>query len=226
MTTTTKQLQVEALQAILPETAEVSDMLKAWRGADQRYWGGNLLPCWLTSNIEPYGHCIGTWNEGTRTLNLIPSLWRDAEGNRRPPEDTLEMVAGVMVHEACHQAQRQIYADLDTATGPKTWTDTSHRCPSWSRACEDVIQAEGLPWFMPVWHRSTGNQWNPWVPASSDWMTWRKVEPDATFDGRKLIPMMAARCFLGKSTLTLSELIESLGFPTLTPKGKPIDWTL
>lgn len=358
-----KAEQMEALQAILPPSTRVAQMLEAWRGADQRYWNGSLTPCWLTANIEPYGHCIGSWNEATRTLNLVPALWpakaiakaefihcsdtssEDRVEQWRPilqrisqdnisinhwslscggrsalgldirllkvhkddvykysipypehgavcidlnwadntlervivaktamgpfngeagvPEEWdrraksiardvrkflkqgdalpvleprlmaieehnygMEMVAGVIVHEACHQAQSQLYSELDDATGPKTWTDSSHRCPSWSRACEDVLQAEEMPWFMPVWHRSTGNQWNPWVPDSSDWMAWRKVEPDSTFDGRKLISMRGARSFMGNTKLTLDELIESLGFPVLTPKGKPIDWTL
>ena len=131
-----------------------------------------------------------------------------------------------MVHEACHQAQNQLYRHLDTAKGPRgKWTDLSHRCPSWSRACEDVIQAEGMNLFVPVWHRSTGNIWNPWVPDSSDWMTWRKVEPSDTFDGRRLASFDYSKSF-GPHGLTLTQLIESIGFPTETKKGKPIDWTI
>ena len=216
-----KEHQIEALQAILPNSAEVADMLRAWRGADARYWKGNLKPCWLTANIEPYGACIGSWSPSTRTLNLIPTLWR------RSCSKSLTAVTGVMVHEACHQAQGQLYNHLDKAKGPRgKWTDFSHRCPSWSRACEDVLQGEEMPWFMPVWHRSTGNQWMPWVPDSADWMQWRRVEPDDTFDGRKLISKEAARSFMGNAQLTLSQLIESLRFPTLTKKGKPIEWML
>ena len=220
-----KQHQIEALQAILTPSAEVADMLRAWRGADARYWNGNLTPCWLTANIEPYGHCIGSWNSGTRTLNLIPTLWQNNYGIRRL--DALTEVTGVLVHEACHQAQDQFHRHLDTARGPRgKWTDHSHRCPSCSRACEDVIQAENLGIFVPVWHRSTGNIWHPWVPDSDDWMTWRKVNPDDTFDGRRLLPLFAARAFMGNTRLTLTQLIESIGFPTEANKGKTIDWTI
>ena len=220
-----KQHQIEALQAILPASAEVADMLRAWRGADARYWNGSLTPCWLTANIEAYGACIGSWNPATRTINLIPSLWQNEFGIRRV--DALTEVTGVMVHEACHQAQSQLYRHLDAAKGPRCkWFDTSHRCPSWSRACEDVIQAEDLSIFVPVWHRSTGNIWNPWIPDSTDWMTWRKVEPSDTFDGRRLLSKTAAREFMGNTRLTLTQLIESIGFPTQTNKGKTIDWTI
>lgn len=222
-----KKHQIEALQAILPDSAEVADMLKAWRGADAKYWKGNLTPCWLTANIEPYGSCIGTWSPSTRTLNLIPTLWRDKEGKRRTPDDPLDGVAAVLVHEACHQAQGQFYRHLDGAKGPRgKWFDFSHRCPSWSRACEDVIQAEEMDLFVPVWHRSTGNQWFPWVPASTDWMEWRKVEPDDTFDGRRLASFSEAMHFHHKLGLSLSDLVESIGFPLQTKKGKEIQWTI
>lgn len=233
-----KTHQIEALQAILPPSAEVADMLRAWRGADARYWNGSLTPCWLTANIEAYGACIGSWNPETRTINLIPALWdawTDTFDNhglptkiraRRLSDDPHSGVCHVITHEACHQAQSQLYRHLDAAKGPRgKWFDTSHRCPSWSRACEDVIQREELDLFVPVWHRSTGNTWNPWVPDSADWMTWRKVDPSDTFDGRQLASFDRSKCF-GPSGLTLTQLIESIGFPTETNKGKTIDWTI
>jgi hypothetical protein len=79
--------------------------------------------------------------------------------------------------------------------------------------------------FVPVWHRSTGNIWNPWVPDSPDWMTWRRVEPSDTFDGRRLASFDSSKSF-GPYGLTLTQLIESIGFPLETKKGKPIDWTI
>ena len=57
-------------------------------------------------------------------------------------------------------------------------------------------------------------------------MTWRKVNPDDTFDGRRLLPLFAARAFMGNTRLTLTQLIESIGFPTEANKGKTIDWTI
>jgi len=214
--------QLEALQAILPPTAEVADMLRAWRGADARYWGGNLTPCWLSANIEPYGHCIGSWSPSTRTLNLVPSLWATPAGLFGVPS----AVAGVVVHEACHQAQVQLYRHLDAAKGPRgKWTDHSHRCPSWARAVEDVIQREAMDVFCPVWRRSTGNLWTPWVPASEDWLAWEKADPLARFDGRKLLGFGEARSFMG-SGITLAELVESLQLATETKAGKAIQWDL
>lgn len=217
-----KAHQLEALAAILPPTAEVAQMLAGWRGADARYWGAQLTPCWLTSNIEPYGKCIGSWNSATRTLNVIPRLF-SAGG----PESALMKAAmGVVIHEACHQAQGQLYRHLDQARGPRgRWTDSSHRCPSWSRAVEDVIQAEGLATFCPVWHRSTGNVWRPWVPASADWLTWKRVEPGDTFDGRRLLEMDEARAFMGAG-VTLPELLAAAGLETENAKGEPIQWDL
>jgi hypothetical protein len=220
-----KKHQLEALQAILPASAEVSDMLRAWRGADARYWGGNLTPCWLTANIEPYGAALGSWSPSTRTLNLIPTLWR--ENGQRPEgaEGVLQSVAGVLIHEACHQAQGQLYRHLDAeATGPRgRWTDTSHRCPSWARAVEDVIRTEGIDLFCPVWHKSTGNQWFPWVPVDGDWRRWEKADPEATVDGRQLMGLGQSKQFMGPG-LSFSQLIESLGLPLEDGKGKPIPW--
>jgi hypothetical protein len=217
-----KDQQLEALAAILPPTAEVADMLRAWRGADARYWGGCLTPCWLTANIEPYGACIGSWNTITRTLNLVPMLWRSGDLG----SEGLASVTGVVIHEACHQAQHQLYCHLDAAKGPRgRWTDHSHRCPSWSRAVEDVIQAEDMDVFCPVWHRSSGNQWHPWVPASDDWMTWERADPEAHFNGRRLLSFKGARSFMGPG-FTLSGLIETLGLPSETKTGKAIQWDL
>lgn len=198
---TNKAQLLSALEVILPSDAKVADMLAAWRGADARYWNGALSPCWMTANIAKYGSSTGTWSPCSRTINLIPSLWNH--------DDELSTVAQVLVHETCHQAQTEFYRDLDSASGPSSWFDRSHRCPSWSRACEDVIQAEGMDVFVPVWHRSTGNRWHPWVPDSSDWMKWRKVQPDDTFDGRRLLSKDDAMRFEGNKTLSFSELCDS-----------------
>lgn len=182
-----KDHQLQAIAQILPEGVEVRQMLDWWAAADVRYWGGRLRPCWLTAGIEPYGKCIGSFSPSTRTINVIPSFWqRGAE----------QVARGVLIHEACHQAQGELYRHLDAASGPRgRWTDTSHRCPSWTRAVEDVIQVDGLGVFCPIWRRSTGNEWFPWVPASADWMTWRRVDPDDTFDGRRLLGFREARSF-------------------------------
>jgi hypothetical protein len=218
-----KAHQLEALQAILPPTSEVADMLRAWRGADARYWGSSLTPCWLSCGIEPYGKCIGSWAPHSRTLNLIPTLWQTPEGLWGVPS----AVAGVLVHEACHQAQGQLYRYLDTeAKGPRgRWTDTSHRCPSWARAVEDVVQREGMGVLCPVWRRSTGNLWTPWVPASQDWLTWEQADPDATVDGRRLLTFGEARSFMGAG-ITLAELVESLDLETIDKRGNPVQWDL
>ncbi|QNJ03728.1 hypothetical protein [Synechococcus sp. PROS-U-1] len=240
-TASLKRQQMDALQQILPPSAEVASMLKCWAGADVRYWNSNLQPCWLTSNIAKYGKCIGTWTPDTRTLNLVPNLWfhyvdlghTDKDGNpiktkvRRPADDPLHIVSAVVIHEMCHQAQSQFYRDLDAAKGPRgRWFDSSHRCPSWSRACEDVIQVDEMDLFVPVWHRSTGNIWNPWVPDSSDWMKWKQVEPDDTFDGRKLASFDQARAFHPKVDTSIQQLCEEAGIPIEDDKGKPIEWTL
>lgn len=213
-----KQAQLQALQMVLPETAEVADMLRAWRSADARYWAGQLKPCWLTAAIEPYGHLIGSWRPHTRTLNLVPMLWAGAEAER--------WVAGVVIHECCHQAQGQLYRHLDReAKGPRgRWTDFSHRCPSWSRAVEDVIQTDGLDVFCPAWRRSTGNQWFPWVPVSEDWLTWERADPEATVDGRKLLSFTAARSFTPE--VCLEDLVADLGLATESRSGKPVEWDL
>jgi hypothetical protein len=184
-----KATRLNVLREMIPATAEVAQMLDVWEEIDQRYWRGDLIPCWPSCNIEPYGKCIGSWTQGTRTLNLVPSLFRTNEATA--------VVWGVMAHECAHQAQGQLYRHLDQAKGPRgRWTDSSHRYPSWSRALEDVIQQDGLDVFCPVWHRSTGNTWRPWVPASADWMTWRMVSPDDTFDGRRLLTFEEARSFV------------------------------
>jgi hypothetical protein len=216
-----KQRQVEALQSILPPTAEVADMLRVWCAADSRYWDGHLQPCWLTANIEKYGKAVGSFTPSTRTLNLVPQLWRSIKGADGVPA----VVTGVIVHEACHQAQDQFYRHLDSARGPRgKWFDTSHRSPSWSRAVEDVIQQDGLDVFCPVWHRSSGNLWHPWVPASDDWMTWERVDPQATFDGRKLLSLHMSKCFMPQ--ISMAELIDAVGLPAETPEGEPIDWAI
>lgn len=216
-----KEHQIEALQAILPPTAEVADMLRAWRGADARYWAGSLTPCWLTASIEKYGKAVGHWCAATRTLNLVPQLWRSEEGIDGVPL----VVTGVLIHEACHQAQSQLYRHLDAARGPRgRWFDASHRCPSWSRAVEDVIQRDRLDVFCPVWHRSSGNIWHPWVPASDDWMTWERADPEATYDGRRLLSFGEAKYFMPEFTMT--DLIEAIGLPTETAKGDPIAWEI
>lgn len=207
---------------VLPESAEVADMLRAWRGADTRYWGGRLRPCWLTAAIEPYGKCLGSWSPGTRTLNLVPQLWTGPAN----PDGLLRYVAGVVIHECCHQAQSQLHRHLDRAAGPRgRWTDHSHRCPSWARAVEDVVQAEGMDVFCPVWRRSTGNTWSPWVPASEDWMLWEQADPEARVDGRRLLSFSEARGFLGVG-LTLEELVAGLELATTTAAGKPVQWDL
>ena len=79
--------------------------------------------------------------------------------------------------------------------------------------------------FVPVWHRSTGNIWSPWIPASPDWMTWRKVSPSDTYQGRPLASFDRSKCF-GPSHLSITQLAESIGFPLETKKGNPIDWTI
>jgi hypothetical protein len=217
-----KEAQLQALQMVLPESAEVADMLKAWRGADARYWGGRLRPCWLTAAIEPYGKCLGSWSPGTRTLNLVPQLWHGPAG----PDGVPAWVTGVVVHECCHQAQGQLYGHLDRqARGPRgRWTDTSHRCPSWARAVEDVVQAEGLDVFCPVWRRSTGNLWHPWVPVSEDWLQWEQADPEATVDGRKLLSFERARSFT--PSVSLEDLVAGLELATVSPSGKPVQWDL
>jgi len=217
-----KEAQLQALQMVLPESAEVADMLKAWRGADARYWGGQLRPCWLTAAIEPYGHCIGSWHPCTRTLNLVPQLWQGPTGADGVPA----WVTGVLVHECCHQAQGQLYRHLDReATGPRgRWTDTSHRCPSWARAVEDVVQAEGLDVFCPVWRRSTGNLWHPWVPVSEDWLRWEQADPGARVDGRKLLSFEQARSFTPQ--VSLEDLVAGLELATVSKAGKPVQWDL
>lgn len=209
-----KVQQLKALAAILPPGQQVAHMLETWQQADARYWAGKLQPCWLTAGIEAYGHCIGTWRPAARTINVIPAL-----------HAVPDAAAGVTIHEMCHQAQTELYGHLDAAQGPRgRWTDTSHRCPSWSRAVEDVIQAEGMDVFCPVWHRSTGNQWHPWVPSSSDWTTWERVAPDATFDGRQLLSFESAKRFApGRD---LSTAAQEAGLATHTAKGDPIDWDL
>ena len=189
-----KAHQLEILAAILPASAEVADMLRFWREADAAYWGSKLTPCWLTANIEKYGKALGTWAPATRTLNLVPMLWpgRYIDGIK----GSLDLVRDVVVHETCHQAQGSFYRHLDAAKGPRgKWFDSSHRCPSWSRAVEDVIRVERMDVFCPVWHRSTGNVWHPWVPASEDWMVWEKADPAATFDGRRLLSFRDSKCF-------------------------------
>jgi hypothetical protein len=206
--------QLEALRAILPPTSEVARMLDLWTAADRRYWGAALTPCWLSSNIEPYGKAIGSWAPHSRTLNLVPMLFR----SRRPQAES--WIRGVLVHEACHQAQHQLYRHLDAAKGPRgKWTDKSHRCPSWSRACEDVIQKDGIGLFIPVWHRSSGNLWHPWVPASEDWMTWKRVKPSDTFEGRPLADFDEAKEFLPGGAL--DELLEELADVATPEDGKP-----
>lgn len=212
-----KEAQLQALQMVLPESAEVADMLKAWRGADARYWGGRLRPCWLTAAIEPYGHLLGHHNGSTRTINLVPTLWEAGEA----------AVWAVLVHEVCHQAQAELYRQLDRkAQGPRgRWTDLSHRCPSWARAVEDVVQAEGLDVFCPVWRRSTGNLWHPWVPVSEDWLLWEQADPEATVDGRKLLSFTAAKCFTPRG-MTLAEVVAAAGVKTVGRSGKPVEWDL
>lgn len=210
-----KAAQLQAIQMVLPESAEVADMLRAWRAADTRYWGGQLKPCWLTAAIEPYGKRIGHWEPGARTLNLIPTLWADPRA-----------VTCVMVHECCHQAQDQLYRQLDRAAkGPRgRWTDSSHRCPSWSRAVEDVIQTDGLDVFCPVWRRSTGNLWRPWVPVTEDWLTWEQADPDATVDGRRLLGFKAARGFM--TGITPEELGRALNPAAGAAENEPVEWDL
>jgi hypothetical protein len=204
--------QIEALRKILPPTCEVAQMLNVWIAADRRYWQGNLTPCWLSCGIEPYGKAIGSWCGGTRTLNLVPMLFHTA--------DPTSWVRGVMIHEACHQAQSQLYRHLDQAKGPRgRWTDHSHRCPSWSRAVEDVIQVEGLPVFCPVWRRSTGNEWHPWVPAQEDWMVWKRVKAGDRFDGRRLLGFDESRSFMPH--VSLSDLMAELQTVATPEDGMP-----
>lgn len=199
-----KDAQLAALAEILPPTAEVALMLQCWRLADQRYWDGQLRPCWLTAGIEPYGKCLGSWDRSARTLNLVPTLFRRGDGGRA-------IVQGVVTHEACHQAQGQLYRHLDAAKGPRgKWFDTSHRCPSWSRVVEDVIRVEAMDVFCPVWHRSTNNRWDAWVPASEDWMQWKKADPNALFDGRRLLSFAECSSFLGPA-VSLEQAVQGLG---------------
>ena len=175
-----KRRQVDALREILPPSTNVRTMLDVWIAIDQRYWGAALTPCWLSSNIEPYGKAIGSWAPQARTLNLVPQLFRGT--------DPTAPVRGVMAHEAAHQAQSQLYRHFDQAKGPRgRWFDTSHRCPSWSRALWDIICRDGTDAFAPVYHRSSGNQWHAWIPDSPDWSTWRKAKPDDTYQGRQLL---------------------------------------
>ncbi|CAK6700985.1 hypothetical protein [Synechococcus sp. CBW1107] len=212
-----KAQQLEVLSEVLPPTSEVAAMLGWWREADARYWGGQLRPCWLVSGITPYGHCIGLWSPAARTITLHQSLWNASATAGR----------GVLVHECCHQAQQELYRHLDTeAKGPGgKWTDTSHRCPSWSRAVEDVIQADGLEVFCPVWRRSTGNQWRPWIPTTTDWLTWEVTSPDKPFDGRRLLTLEESRSF-EPNLQPLSQLAETLNLLTETASGKPVEWSI
>lgn len=190
-----KAKQLAALAQVLPGDVAVGQMLEWWKEFDASVWGGRLRPCWLTSAIEPYGHCLGHYERNARTISLAPLLWeRGSHAVRR----------AIMVHEMAHQAQQELYRPLDAAKGPRSWTDTSHRCPSWSRAVEDWIQAEGLDVFCPVWHRSTGNAWHPWVPDSDDWMVWRKADPGERFDGRRLLSFVDAKH--GPTAMLLNEM--------------------
>lgn len=86
--------QLQALEMMLPESAEVAEMLRAWRAADTRYWAGQLRPCWLTAGIETYGKCLGSWSPGTRTMNRAPTI-----------RAATRYVADVVIHACCHQAQ-------------------------------------------------------------------------------------------------------------------------
>jgi hypothetical protein len=179
-----KNLQMAVLTEILPDDTCTAEMLELWREIDAAYWGGRLRPLWMHAALTPYGHHLGRFSAHDRCIELVPGLWRGDASLRR----------AVMLHEMAHQAQSELYHSLDAATGPRgQWTDLIHRCPSWSRAMEDWIQREQLNIFCPVWRRSTGNVWSPWVPDESSWMTWRQVEPDDTFDGRQLLDRDAAR---------------------------------
>lgn len=218
-----KVAQLEVLRAILPPGAEVAQLLKLWQEMDRRYFGAQLRPCWLQVGIEPYGRAIGSWCAATRTLNVVPQLWRC--GVRLKDLKDLKMVRGVLLHEVCHQAQSQLFRELDQARGPRgKWTDLSHRCPSWSRAVNTVADVAGMEVFCPVWHRSTGNQWFPWVPAEADWSRWELADPQATVDGKRLLSFGESRGFLGPG-LTLEQLVEALGLPT-EENGKPVEWSL
>jgi hypothetical protein len=197
----TKAAELAVLRGILPEGREVRLMLDTWAWADQRYWGGLLRPPWFTSGIEPYGRFLGSWHEPRRTLNVIPTLFKL---NHAGPA-----AKGIVTHECCHQAQHQLYEHLNQAKGPKRWTDSSHRCPAWSRAVEDVVLTDGLGYFCPVWHRSTGNVWHPWVPASDDWMAWKKAKPDDLYQGRRLMGLEQSRGFA--PGVDLKAVIQDLG---------------
>lgn len=215
-----KVAQLEVLRAILPPGAEVAQLLKLWQEMDRCYFGAQLRPCWLQVGIEPYGHAIGSWCGATRTLNVVPQLWR-----RGTDLGGLGLVRGVLLHEVCHQAQSQLFQELDQARGPRgKWTDLSHRCPSWSKAVDTVATAEGMDVFCPVWHRSTGNRWFPWVPAEADWSRWERADPQATVDGKRLLSFGESKAFMGPS-LTLEELVLELGLPT-EENGKPVEWSL
>ena len=210
-----KRTQLAVLETILPAEAEVVDLLKAWKEVDSRYFGGQLQPCWLQVGIEPYGKSLGHWVPWSRTIQLASLLWK---GDPR-------LVAGVLLHEVCHQAQSQLFQELDQARGPRgRWTDSSHRCPSWSRAVNTVTELDGLQVFCPVWHRSTGNQWFPWVPAEADWSRWERADSQATVDGKRLLSRKESRSFIG-GKLTLEQLVEDLGLPT-EENGKPLKWSL
>jgi len=213
--TTQKRTQLKTLQALLPQEAEVAELLRLWKVVEARYFGGRLRPCWLQVGIQPYGKSLGHWDPSSRTIQLASLLWK---GDPR-------LVAGVLLHEVCHQAQSELFRELDQARGPRgKWTDLSHRCPAWSRAVNTVMELDGLQLFCPVWHRSTGNHWFPWVPAEADWRRWERADPQATVDGKRLLSLQESRSFIG-GELTLEQLVEDLGLPT-EENGKPVEWSL
>ena len=175
---------VDVFRRLLPEGVEVRKMVDHWECLNNLYWGDQLQPVWLTSNIATYGKSLGCWRPKERLINVIPTVVGD---------DSATRLSQVLGHEMCHQAQDELYRDLyGSAIGGQG--DESHRCVPWSRACFDVILADGLDVFVPVWRRSTGNRWFPWVPAidedgEPDWMTMEKVRPDSTFMGMRLLSM-------------------------------------
>lgn len=217
MTLTEKRTQLAVLETILPAEAEVVELLAAWEEVDSRYFGGQLQPCWIQVGIQPYGKSLGHWVPWSRTIQVALLLWGSENGQN--------LARRVLLHEVCHQAQSQLFQELDAAKGPRgRWTDRSHRCPSWSRAVNNVAEVARMDVFCPVWHRSTGNQWFPWVPAEADWSRWEKADPQARVDGKRLLSFDESRGFLGPD-LTLEQLVGALGLPT-EENGKPVEWSL
>lgn len=184
---------LEVVKGILPAGSDIKRMVGLWEWANSNYWNRRLRPCWLTCNISKYGKAVASWSSADRTINIVPRAFQEG------------VWASVLVHEMCHQAQTELYRHLDQRRLVGGTGDDSHRCPSWSRACWDVIYRElnlTTGGFVPCWRRSTGNRWFPWVPEADPetweiaWEDpWIRVEPDSTFLGKPLLDLGSASNF-------------------------------